>query len=161
MFDSRTAAVDCDVNDSETASGDAHTGNNPVALIVDDEELILELMEHHLENAGYDVVRARDGSEALAHLEQSVPAIVILDVMMPIVDGNEVLRRIRETPKWAHLPVIMLTMRDREEDAVEAFQTGVSDYVAKPFMVGDLIERANRLIEPQTWHAQEPSLRAA
>lgn len=117
-----------------------------VALICDDEELILDLLEHHLSGAGFDVVRARDGGEALARLAERTPDIVVLDIMMPVVDGQEVLRQIRENEAWRRIPVVMLTMRGAEPDVVEAFQTGASDYLAKPFMSGDLLERVKRLV---------------
>ncbi len=160
MLDMCAPALDLVGRDAQDESArESRAPYKPVALICDDEELILDLMEHHLVNADYDVIRASDGGEAIEHLEAGAPDLVILDVMMPVMDGTEVLRRIRETPQWAHIPVMMLTMRDREADTVEAFQTGASDYVAKPFMVGDLIERANRLIEPQSWHPQTPSSR--
>lgn len=126
----------------------ARAGSNLVALICDDEELILDLLEHHLSSASFEVLRASDGGEALAHLNQRTPDIVILDVMMPVVDGHEVLRQIRENEALRHIPVIMLTMRDSEPDVVGAFQTGASDYLAKPFMSGDLLERVKRLVAP-------------
>jgi len=120
---------------------------SPVALICDDEELILELLDHHLSNQGFEVVRASDGHEAIEKLEQAVPDVVILDVMMPGVDGDEVLRRIRESSIWSKLPVLMLTIRNDEADVVSSFNLGASDYLSKPFTSAELIARVNRLVD--------------
>jgi DNA-binding response OmpR family regulator len=130
------------------AQRSAGSSSRPLALICDDEELILDLLEHHLSNQGFQIVRASDGQEALDQLEKRIPDVVVLDVMMPCVQGDEVLRRIRETPRWRHIPVLMLTMRTEETDVVSAFEVGASDYLGKPFTSAELVARVNRLVAP-------------
>lgn len=127
----------------------AESGQRPlVALICDDEELILDLLEHHLSNQGFEIIRASDGQVALDEMERRIPDVVVTDVMMPYVQGDELLRKIRETPLWRHIPVLMLTMRSEEEDVVSAFEGGASDYLSKPFTCAELTARVNRLVRP-------------
>jgi DNA-binding response OmpR family regulator len=133
---------------SGRTGGNSSDRQRPLALICDDEELILDLLEHHLTNQGFDVARASDGQQALDYLQHQVPDVAILDVMMPCVQGDEVLRRIRETPVWRHIPVLMLTMRTEEADVVSAFEVGASDYLGKPFTSAELVARVNRLVAP-------------
>jgi DNA-binding response OmpR family regulator len=117
-------------------------------LICDGEELALDLLEHHLTGAGYEVMRAADGGAAMQCLAERTPAVVILAVMTRVLSGIEVLQRIRESPTQGHLPVMMLTRRDSEEDVVEALRLGASDYITKPFMVGEVLERISKHITP-------------
>jgi DNA-binding response OmpR family regulator len=123
-------------------------GRPPLALICDDEELILDLLEHHLSMEGFEVAKAANGREALDQLDRCLPDVVILDVMMPCIQGDEVLRRIRENPRWRHIPVLMLTLRYDETDIVAAFEVGASDYLAKPFTSAELMARVKRLVRP-------------
>ena len=116
-------------------------------LVCDDDPLLVDLLEYRLSSRGYDVAVARDGSEGLAWLEDNRPDAVILDAMMPVVDGYEVLRHIRENPTTATLPVIMLTARKQERDIVGALQLGANDYIVKPFIPEELVARLSRLLE--------------
>lgn len=120
----------------------------PLVMIVDDEELVVELLAHHLTKAGYNIMRASDGAIALALLEKRIPAAVILAIMIPAISGTEVLKRIRETPAWRNIPVMMLSHRHSEADVVDALRDGASDYLTKPFMIGEVLERLQRLITP-------------
>jgi DNA-binding response OmpR family regulator len=120
----------------------------PLVLICDDEQMVLEMLDHHLTGEGYEVVRAPDGAAALACLEERVPAAVVLAIMLPDMCGIEVLRRIRECPDRRKVPVMMLTYRRSEIDVVEALKLGASDYVTKPFMMGEVLERVSKLITP-------------
>lgn len=117
-------------------------------LIVDDEHLVLDLLDHHLTRAGYEVVRAVDGEAALAHLGHALPDAVILAIMLPGLTGTEVLKRIRETPLSRNVPVIMLSHRSSEKDIVDALRDGASDYLTKPFLMGELLERLAKLVTP-------------
>jgi DNA-binding response OmpR family regulator len=92
------------------------------------------------------VSAARDGGEALERLAADKPDAVVLDAMMPVVEGFEVLRRIREQPATANLPVIMLSARKQERDIVGALELGASDFVVKPFIPEELIARLARLL---------------
>jgi two-component system phosphate regulon response regulator PhoB len=123
-------------------------GPRPLALICDDEELILDLLDHHLSMGGFEVVKAANGQEALDQLDRRIPDVVVLDVMMPCIQGDEVLRRIRDEPRWRHIPVLMLTFRYDETDVVAAFEVGASDYLAKPFTSAELMARIKRLVRP-------------
>ena len=116
--------------------------------MVDGDELLLDLLDHHLRRAGYDVVRAMDGEAAMARLGEALPAVVILAIMLPGVSGTEVLKQIRETPASRDVPVIMLSHRKAEEDIVDALRDGASDYLVKPFLIGELLERTAKLVTP-------------
>ena len=115
-------------------------------LVCDDDELLVDLLTYRLSARGYQVSAARDGGEALERLAADKPDAVVLDAMMPVVEGFEVLRRIREQPATANLPVIMLSARKQERDIVGALELGASDFVVKPFIPEELIARLARLL---------------
>ena len=115
-------------------------------LVCDDDELLVDLLTYRLSAKGYQVSAARDGGEALERLAADKPDAVVLDAMMPVVEGFEVLRRIREQPATANLPVIMLSARKQERDIVGALELGASDFVVKPFIPEELIARLARLL---------------
>lgn len=116
-------------------------------LVVDDEPLLTELLEFRLSARDYNPIIARDGREALERLEDSAPDAVVLDAMMPVHDGFEVLRRMRASEAHAHTPVIMLTARRGEQDVVSALELGANDYLLKPFMPEELLARLERLLK--------------
>ncbi len=116
-------------------------------LVADDEPLLTELLEYRLAASNYRPVIARDGREALARLEDSAPDAVVLDAMMPVHDGFEVLRRIRASAEHARTPVIMLTARRGEKDIVGALELGANDYLIKPFIPEELLARLARLLK--------------
>jgi DNA-binding response OmpR family regulator len=115
-------------------------------LVCDDDDLLVDLLRYRLSTRGYQVSAARDGGEALERLAEDKPDAVVLDAMMPVVDGFEVLRRIREQPATANLPVVMLSARKQERDIVGALELGASDFVVKPFIPEELIARLARLL---------------
>ena len=115
-------------------------------LVCDDDDLLVELLQFRLSAKGYGVRVARDGREAVESAREEAPDAVVLDAMMPIIDGYEVLRQIREAPHMRDLPVIMLTARKGERDIVEALRLGASDYLAKPFIPEELTARLTRLL---------------
>lgn len=110
-------------------------------LIVDDEPNILELLDYNLKKDGYAVLQADTGEKALAVLEQEKPAIVLLDQMLPGVDGLEVLKRIRANEAYADMPVIMVTAKSEEIDKIIGLELGADDYITKPFSVRELCAR--------------------
>ena len=112
--------------------------NRPTVLVCDDEPHIVRLIQVNLERMGYDVVTAADGREALRLLRTLRPNLVMLDVMMPYVDGYEVLRSIRKNPETSKMQVIMLTVRAQEGDAAKAYENGADGYLTKPFNPEDL-----------------------
>jgi DNA-binding response OmpR family regulator len=115
-------------------------------LIADDEPLLTELLEFRLAARGYRTVVAHDGREALARFEEEKPDAIVLDAMMPVMDGHQVLRQLRADPETAGVPVIMLTARRQERDIVGALELGANDYLVKPFIPDELIARLSRLI---------------
>lgn len=116
-------------------------------LIADDEPLLTEILEFRLRAKGYETVIAHDGREALARFEELNPAAVVLDAMMPVHDGMEVLRRIRASETASDVPVIILSARRNEEDIVRALEMGASDYMVKPFLPEELLVRLKRLLD--------------
>jgi two-component system KDP operon response regulator KdpE len=112
-------------------------------LIVDDEPHLLKLLRSNLEAAHYRVISAMDGASALQMLEKEGADLVILDVMMPVTDGFEVLQRIRE---FSVVPVIMLTAKDQEPDVIRGLKYGADDYVRKPFSVHELLARVEAVL---------------
>lgn len=115
-------------------------------LIADDEPLLTELLEFRLQSKGYETVVAHDGRKALALFKERAPAAVVLDAMMPVHDGMEVLRRIRADEEQGDVPVIILSARRGEDDIVRALQAGANDYIVKPFLPEELTVRLQRLL---------------
>lgn len=115
-------------------------------LVVDDEADISTVLSITLKRAGYEVTTARDGMEALERVAEKTPDLILLDVMMPRLDGIETLRRLRGAPQTAGIPVIMLTAKARTEDRVAGFDVGADDYVAKPFAPAEVLARVRSLL---------------
>ena len=118
-------------------------GNSPTqkVLVVDDEEPILELLKYNLEKSGYAVETARDGVEALGVAKVFVPDLILLDIMIPVMDGVETSRRIREMPEMQKTFVVFLTARAEEYSEVAAFDVGADDYITKPIKPRALLSR--------------------
>jgi DNA-binding response OmpR family regulator len=115
-------------------------------LVVDDEPDLVELVRHHLAREHYDVVTAADGETGLAEARRRLPDLVVLDLMLPGIDGLEVCRRLRSDPRTTHIPIVMLTAKGEESDAVIGLSQGADDYVRKPFGMKELVARiATRL----------------
>ena len=116
-------------------------------LIIDDDTAINELIKVNLELQGYEVVQAFNGIEGFAKAKQEEPALIILDVMMPEVDGFTVAQRIRQCAEIAETPIIMLTALSQLNDKVNGFNLGVDDYLTKPFEIDELIVRVRALLK--------------
>ena len=114
---------------------------NEKILIVDDEPNILELLEYNLKKEGYEVIRADSGEMAVAVLAKTKPSLVLLDQMLPGIDGLGVLKKIRSTDLYADMPVIMVTAKSEEVDKIIGLELGADDYVTKPFSVRELVAR--------------------
>lgn len=110
-------------------------------LIVDDEPNILELLEYNLKKEGYDIIRASTGEETIAILEGVKPDIVLLDQMLPGIDGLMVLKKIRANDMLSDMPVILVTAKSEEIDKIIGLELGADDYVTKPFSVRELVAR--------------------
>jgi two-component system alkaline phosphatase synthesis response regulator PhoP len=113
----------------------------PLILVVDDDELLVQLVEHQLRHRGFEVITAGDGDEALVLAEDKRPDLIVLDCMMPTIDGFTVLIKLSENPTTAQIPVIMLTARKTEDDVLRGLGLGARDYLVKPFMPEELAAR--------------------
>jgi DNA-binding response OmpR family regulator len=134
---------------------------NTKILVVDDEKAVSDLLAYNLRKAQYEVFVAADGLEALAQIERAKPDLILLDVMMPQMDGLDVVRELRKT---SDIPVIMITARGEEIDRVVGLELGADDYVCKPFSVRELMSRVKAVLrrtqgshsEPEAEHLQGP-----
>jgi two-component system phosphate regulon response regulator PhoB len=124
-------------------------------LVVDDEPEAVELVEFNLKQAGFDVVAAGDGSAALKKTRELLPGLVVLDLMLPEMDGLEVCKMLRRAPATATIPILMLTAKAAEIDRVLGLELGADDYLTKPFSPRELVLRVKNLLqrgrgEPET-----------
>jgi two-component system KDP operon response regulator KdpE len=126
--------------------------NDPIVLVVDDERSLRDFVRRNLEARHYKVLTASNGLEAMATFNNEKVDLVILDLMMPHLDGLETTRRIRESSK---IPIIILTALGEESDKVQAFDLGADDYLTKPFGVGELMGRIKAVLRRARW--LEPS----
>jgi two-component system response regulator ResD len=115
----------------------------PTVLVVDDEPMVVEVVARYLTREGYRVVTATDGGAALERMNDSRPALVVLDLMLPVIDGLEVARRIRAL---GSTPIIMVTARGEEVDRIAGFDIGADDYIAKPFSPRELVARVRAVL---------------
>lgn len=116
-------------------------------LIIDDEEDVLELVRYNLDKNGYRTETATAGEEALLRARSKLPDLIILDLMLPGIDGLEVCKRLKRDTKTQHIPVIMLTAKGEEADIVAGLELGADDYVTKPFSPKVLIARVRRILQ--------------
>lgn len=127
-------------------------------MVVDDEPHIIELLKFNLEREGFKVLTAADGLDGLAKVREDLPDLIILDIMLPGLDGLEVLKRLRARPETANIPIIFLSARGEEVDRVLGLEMGADDYIAKPFSIRELVARVKaRLRRPRP----EPEVIAA
>lgn len=117
-------------------------------LIADDDPLLVQLLEYKLSNRGFRAISVGDGDAALAMARKEMPDLIVLDGMMPGLDGFEVLRRLKESPETEGIPVVMLTGRKQEKDVVNGLSLGAEDYLIKPFSPEELITRIEKALEP-------------
>lgn len=118
----------------------------PRVLVVDDERSIVETLVYNLEKHGFETSTAANGREALQKVQAQVPDVVILDLMLPMIDGLQVCRQIRSDSRLNNVRVLMLTARGDETDEIVGFNMGADDYVAKPFRMRSMIERVKALL---------------
>ena len=120
----------------------------PKVLVVDDEPDALEVLAFKLKEVGYLPLLAKDGARALALAREELPAVIILDLMLPEVDGLEVCKLLRRDQRTAAIPVIMLTARARDKDVVTGLELGAADYMVKPFSPSELVARVRKVLGP-------------
>lgn len=118
----------------------------PTILVVEDEAPLLTLLRYNLEKQGFRVEEAADGQEALLRVSEGKPDLILLDWMLPALSGLEVCRQIRRRPNTRDLPIIMVTARTEDQDAVRALDTGADDYISKPFVMDALLARIRALL---------------
>jgi two-component system phosphate regulon response regulator PhoB len=128
----------------------------PRILVVDDEPDAVELIEFNLKTAGFAVTTASDGEEALKKARSIIPQLIILDLMLPEVDGLEVCKILRRDPKTSAIPIIMLTAKAAEIDRVLGLELGADDYVTKPFSPRELVLRVKRLLRSSETADEKP-----
>jgi len=120
--------------------------SRPLVLVVEDEAALATMLRYNLEKQGFRVDEAADGQEALTRIAEAPPDLVLLDWMLPVMSGIEVCRQIRRRPDTRDLPVIMVTARTDDQDAVRGLNTGADDYITKPFNMEALLARMRALL---------------
>ncbi len=124
----------------------------PSVLIVEDEETLLRNLEARLRDDGYQVFTAADGEEAMERIRAAPPDLVVLDIMLPRLDGLSVCRILRKDSALAHLPIIMLTARGTEVDRIVGLESGADDYIVKPFSLGEFLARVRAVLRRAPGH---------
>ncbi|MCC7475850.1 MAG: winged helix-turn-helix domain-containing protein [Pirellulales bacterium] len=127
-------------------------------LIVEDDRSLAEVLEYNLRRDGYDTLMANDGQDGLRKARAHGPDLIVLDLMLPLVDGLEICRRLRGDPVTRNILVLMLTAKAEETDEVVGFSVGTDDYVAKPFSVKVLLERIRALLRRREGHANDDGI---
>lgn len=124
-------------------------------LVVDDEPNLLRAVAACLKAEGYEVITARSGREALLHLAESIPDLIVSDIRMPGMDGYQLARQLRGSPRTALVPMVFLTAKDETADRVEGFRAGVDAYLTKPFEPDELLAVVNNILNRvERTHAQ-------
>ena len=129
-------------------------------LVIEDEPDILEVMEYNLRREGYRVTGVRDGEEGLERIRREFPDAVLLDLMLPGLDGLELCRRVKGDPNLRAIPVIMVTAKGEVDDVVAGLEAGADDYIAKPFRPRELVARVKAVIRRGAWDDGRPQERA-
>lgn len=138
--------------DASRAGGNRLVAGQPEAeaprpiLVAEDDDITATILRHRLEKEGFDVVRYANGAEAYKAAAELRPALVLLDVKMPGMDGFELLERLRRMPSYARVPIVLLTSMGSESDVVRAFDLGADDYIPKPFSPAELVARLRRFL---------------
>ncbi|HZV83699.1 MAG TPA: response regulator [Brevundimonas sp.] len=127
-------------------------------LIADDDPLLRALLQHRLAADGHDVIALEHGGEVLAAVAEHGPDLIVLDAMMPVIDGFELLRRLKSPQQRDPTPVIMLTALKRDSDIVGALELGAADYLVKPFIPDELSQRIRRVLSAAAAHSQSDGL---
>jgi len=116
-------------------------------FVADDDPIVRKFLEAIFTDAGFEVTTASDGEKALAGIRETKPDLVIMDLVMPYRDGFEVCRAVRSTPAVRDVPVIILSMKDREADALKSFEVGADDFIRKPFNPLELLARVRKILD--------------
>ena len=119
----------------------------PKILVVEDDKSISDLISLHLKKNNFEYLVVHNGEDALSHLDNFMPDFIILDWMIPGLSGIEVLRRIRNKQEYKNLPILMLTAKNSEQDKIISFESGLDDYITKPFLPSELIARVKAILK--------------
>lgn len=119
-------------------------------LLVDDDIFLVDIMAFTFKQSGFEIIKAHNGKEALEVIDKESIDLVLTDIMMPVMDGFELAKNIKENPKIRHLPIIFLTAKSNIEDKNKGFSLGINDYVVKPFNLKDLVSRINKVLDENT-----------
>jgi DNA-binding response OmpR family regulator len=117
-------------------------------LVVDDDPYILMSLEFLMKKNGYDVMVARNGTEALEIVGKQLPDMVLLDIMMPDVDGYEICKHIKKTPKLKHTQIVFMSAKTKEADIQKGYDLGAALYITKPFSTRELVKQIKELLNP-------------
>lgn len=120
-------------------------------LVVDDEPDVVSLLKMRLESAGYEVITASNGEEGLQRAIEEKPDLVLLDIIMPVVDGNELCWLLKDDVRTRHLPVIMLTAKGTKFDRMYGLAAGAMEYITKPYDTQELLEKVGKLTTRTPW----------
>lgn len=124
-------------------------------LVIEDERSLVDVLKYNLTNEGFDVITAADGQEGLRQAQMSLPDLVILDLMLPILDGLQVCQRLRSDAQTQQIRILMLTAKSEEVDEIVGFNIGADDYVTKPFKLKPLIHRIKALLRRPPTDAED------
>ena len=125
------------------------TDKKALVLIVDDDESLLELIKMALNHNDFDVITATNGQDAIKKVQQHHPTLIVLDVMMPIMDGYEACKFLKSQAEFKHIPIIMLTAKGHEKDFEQGKQAGADEFITKPFDFNDFLEILNQFLKKQ------------
>jgi two-component system phosphate regulon response regulator PhoB len=144
-------------------SGAPASGKEPLMakgtiLVIDDERDLIELVRYNLEKEGYDVIAATDGQSGLEVATKHAPDLVVLDLMMPGIDGIQICQRLRADPRTARLPVIMLTAKATEADRIVGLEMGADDYITKPFSPREVVARVKAVLRRAASQQEQPAI---
>jgi len=118
----------------------------PTILIIEDERSLVDVLTYNLKKEGFEALAATDGQEGLRRAQTTLPDLIVLDLMLPVIEGLEVCRQLRSGARTKDIPILMLTARSEEVDEIVGFQMGADDYVTKPFKIKPLIQRIKALL---------------
>src|SRR5258708_1676888 len=135
--------------------------SKPTILIIEDERALVEVLTYNLRKEGFDVNSATDGQDGLRRAQTTLPDLIVLDLMLPVIEGLEVCRVLKSGARTRDIPLLMLTARSEEVDEIVGFQMGADDYVTKPFKIKPLIQRIKALLRRKKVVASEGEVVAA
>ena len=130
-------------------------------LVIEDERSLADVLHYNLTNEGFEVLTANDGQDGLRRAQTALPDLIILDLMLPVIDGLQICRQLRASPQTQHIRILMLTAKSEEVDEIVGFNMGADDYVAKPFKLKPLIHRVKALLRRPSSAADSDDLVAS